>query len=411
MLKRLRRKFIFINMTFVGCVLLCVFAAVCFTSYRSLYSDVQRSLQMAVDSPDGAERPLMGQKPGSPEGKKGEPSANFVAVFNVLVDNDGNITKTDSHGAAMSADDLERAVQSALETGEKNGLIRDQSLYFLRGQTDAGTKIAFADASYLSSSMRALVGTSLLIGLCGMVAFWFISLFLSKWALRPVENAWKQQRQFVADASHELKTPLTVILANNNILQEHLNDTIRSQRKWVDSTGEEAEHMRKLVDALLFLAKTDSIQEARLFDSVDFSELAVNTLLQLEPVAFEKGVELVTEVTPGITISGDATQLKQLLHILLDNACKYAGRGGKVQFTLQRQPNGQTLLKVFNTGEKIASEEIPHIFERFYRADKARAHTGGFGLGLAIAKSIVQLHRGTITAVSNDEGTTFTVLF
>ena len=244
-----------------------------------------------------------------------------------------------------------------------------------------------------------------------MVAIFFISLFLSKLAVRPVEKAWKQQQQFVADASHELKTPLTVILANNNILISHVNDTAANQKKWLDSTGEEAEHMRKLIENMLFLAQGDAGQTPAIQIPVHFSELAWSVLLQFEPIAYEKQIELDSDIQPGLYIKGDTTQLKQLIHIFLDNGCKYAGQHGQVFLRLFSQQNN-VLLCVRNTGAVIPKEELPHIFERFYRSDKARVREGGFGLGLAIAKSITESHSGTISVESTPEtGTKFTVCF
>ena len=241
-----------------------------------------------------------------------------------------------------------------------------------------------------------------------LLAFFFISLFLARWALRPVEKSWAQQRQFVADASHELKTPLTVILANNNILLAHKHDTVESQKKWIVSTQDEAEHMRKLVDELLFLAKSDAAETHRMFTSVDLSELVWAVLLQFEPVAYEKQITLDSQVEPDIVVQGDPTMLKQLIHILLDNACKYAPPQGDVSLGLKRRQN-DALLWVRNTGSAISQDDIPHIFERFYRSDKARSNAGGFGLGLAIAKSISQTHRGQIFASSEKNAVTFTV--
>lgn len=182
---------------------------------------------------------------------------------------------------------------------------------------DGTVVVALADSHYVTASLQQMLLSCLLIGAGGLVAFFTISLFLSRWALRPVEEAWQRQRQFVADASHELKTPLTVILANQNILKSHVQDTVASQQKWIDSTGEEAQHMRRLVDDLLFLAKADADMEQRqqAHGNVDISELVWNVVLQFEPVAYEKEVSLQTDIQPGLHMAGDMTQLRQLVHI------------------------------------------------------------------------------------------------
>lgn len=406
MLKRLRRKIVLINMAFVGIVLIAVFAAVCITSYQSLKSDIYHSLQLATEQrADKLEPPAIDEKRGN------FPKQNLIAVCTVTVDDSGIIKQSFQDTTFLSDELLSEAAKAAFEAKTEKGSLSAYSLFYQKRSFFGNTKIAFADSEYLYTSLRQLIFTSLLIGGCSMVAIFFISLFLSKLAVRPVEKAWKQQQQFVADASHELKTPLTVILANNNILISHVNDTAANQKKWLDSTGEEAEHMRKLIDNMLFLAQGDAGQTPAIQIPVHFSELAWSVLLQFEPIAYEKQIELDSDIQPGLYIKGDTTQLKQLIHIFLDNGCKYAGQHGQVFLRLFSQQNN-VLLCVRNTGAVIPKEELPHIFERFYRSDKARVREGGFGLGLAIAKSITESHSGTISVESTSEtGTKFTVCF
>jgi signal transduction histidine kinase len=243
------------------------------------------------------------------------------------------------------------------------------------------------------------------------VGFFLVSLFLARWALKPTEESWKRQQQFVADASHELKTPLTVLLADADILLAHPQDTIESQRKWVEYIQDEAHRMKELVEDMLFLARGDAAAKTQLEAlPVGLSDLCWNCLLSFEPVAFEQGVDLASDVAPGVTVSGDGGQLRRLVAILLDNACKYCPHGGKVTLTLAKNGD-RAALTVHNTGPAIPAEALPHLFERFYRVDAARGRsTGGYGLGLSIAASIAQRHRGKISVTSSEEaGTAFTV--
>ncbi len=406
MLKRLKRKIVLINMAFVGIVLIAVFAVVCTTSYQSLKSDIYRALQLATEQHSDKREPPLPEEP-----QKKPANQNFIAVCTVIVDDNGRITQSFQSIAALSDDLLSQAAQAAFTAKAEQGSLSGYSLFYRKRAFFGGTKIAFADSEYLYASLRQLIFTSLAVGGCSMVAILFISLFLSGLAVQPVEKAWKQQQQFIADASHELKTPLTVILANNNILLSHQNDTVANQKKWLVSTEEEAEHMRKLIDNMLFLAQGDAGQAALLQVPISFSELTWSVLLQFEPIAYEKQIELEADIQPELYIKGDPTQLKQLIHIFLDNGCKYAGEHGQVLLRLfSRQ--GNVVLYVRNSGAVIPKEELPHIFERFYRSDKARVREGGFGLGLAIAKSITESHFGTISAESSAEaGTEFTVSF
>ncbi|MGN0442117.1 MAG: sensor histidine kinase [Acutalibacteraceae bacterium] len=243
-----------------------------------------------------------------------------------------------------------------------------------------------------------------------LVAFFFVSLFLSKWALKPVEKAWIQQKQFIADASHELKTPLTVILANTKILSDKRDEKIEDQIQWIESTQAEAESMKELVESLLFLARSDaeSEQTKMVVENVSLSDLTESTALQFEPVAYERSIVLTTVIEENVFISGDSSQLNRLLQIMLDNACKYTPVNGEIVITLSKNH-----LSVFNSGPPIPEESLPHLFERFYRADKARSDRSSFGLGLSIAKTIVTNHGGTLTVESSDKigGTVFTFSF
>lgn len=409
MLLRLRRKFVLINMVFAASVLLCVFAAVCVSTYRSARSDVDRTLEQALDERRGEQAPPAGQLPD--DARRGEtPPKNWMLYYTVMVNTENDTVTVLQSGAGFTDEELTAAAQKVIAGGKTEGRLREEALYYARRDVRGGTRVAFVEASYLTESIRRLLWQSAAIGAVSLLAFFAISVFLARWALRPVERAWLQQRRFVADASHELKTPLTVILANNNILLSHPEERVETQKQWLESTGEEAQHMRRLVDDLLFLAKSDAEERPPVREPVDLSDLVYSVLLPFEPVAYEKQVALEAQVAPDITVTGDPTALRQLVHILLDNACKYAGTGGRVVLTLERQA-GSAVLRVSNTGTPIPPEDLPHVFERFYRADKARTREGGYGLGLAIAKSIMDRQGGSLTAASDAEnGTVFTAV-
>ena len=213
---------------------------------------------------------------------------------------------------------------------------------------------------------------------------------------------------FVSDASHELRTPITVILANLNILSSKKDDLIKTQYQWIDNTKEEANRMKQLVDELLFLARSDDRQNKLVFSKIDLSELLLSRMLSFEALAFEKGIRLDYDISDDLNIIGHEGNVKQLISILLDNAMKYCGDKGSVYlkaFSLK----DRTYVLVKNSGDLIDAEDLKHIFERFYRTDKSRSRTeGGYGLGLAIAKTIVDNMHGRISVLSDKEnGTVF----
>lgn len=454
MIKKLRRKFVIINMSLVAVILCVVLGMFCFTRIHSFRAESEMAMRQMLDSSRSKEPPSDGNAPalgspnpatadsGSETGNSSEtsdsennaqnpqppsldfgpggrnPAFNSVPVFLVTLDKNNEITDTSSSGSYTVTDTLsEAAVSAALAVSEDQGYLSDLKLRFIKQNTPEGTKIAFADTVQETRALGELVIQCVIMLLLFLLCFLLVSIFLARWALRPVETAWEQQNQFIADASHELKTPLTVILANLRILLSHKDATIREELQWVESTQEEAGRMKKLVENLLFLARSDARSTPMVYSTFSFSDLILGCLLTFEPVAFEQGVMIEDHISEDISLTGDASQIRQLVAILLDNACKYAGNttGGetddkKVTVTLVSE-NDRIRLTVHNRGKAIPEEDLPHLFERFYRTDKSRARTdGGYGLGLAIAQTIAKNHRGKITVVSAENlGTSFTV--
>ncbi len=331
----------------------------------------------------------------------------------------GSITMLDFSRANMDEAILSRAVSYALQADADFGHINELNLFYNKTNHTFGSRIAFADSTQYFSYLNIILFDGSILILLSSLFLWAIMRFLAKMCLKPVEKAWEQQKNFIADASHELKTPLTVILTNSGILQSHKNETVESQMQWIDSTYEEATHMRDLVEKLLLLAKTDNASKKNIFSDVNLSELAMQLSLQYEPVAFENGIILNSNIEKNIHLEGDSVALNQIIHILLDNAVKYSDPGGEVTLTLKKRhsyslkkSSGYIILSTKNMGTPIPEEDMPHIFERFYRSDKARTSGSGYGLGLAICKNLVNLHNADISVTSDIEnGTVFTVKF
>lgn len=452
MLKQLRIKFVALNMATVAVVLVVVFTAICVIDYQQSVGRVNAALDAAVmhaggmnmsggdagngtganagvnntaaggngagdasDWTDGgpfADGARDTGQPGAtpPEigGKRGG-SDPFIPVATYSLASDGTLTAVGERTTASIAEDvLAQAAAALVDAPDGSGALDNLGLFYQKRTTNGTTYLAFADMS-AASGWQQLALTLAGVGLLALAAFFVISLFFSRWALRPVAHAWEQQRRFVADASHDLKTPLTVILANTSILMEHPERSVASQSQWVESTQHEAECMQELVGDLLLLAQVDEGSTAhRDFDLVDLSDLVEGELLQFESVAFERGITLDGTITAGLTTQGDETRLRRLASTLLDNACKYANDGGSVRITLRRTDK-HLELTVHNTGPAISPDDLPHVFDRFFRADKARTSgEGGSGLGLAIARGIAEEHGGTLTVTSSEEeGTTF----
>lgn len=428
MLRSLRIKLTFINMSLVSAVLIAVLAVLLIISYRQGIEKTREALAMALLKEEAppftpenetavlhqAGRFQIGQDRTRP-GFMNEGKEAYVPTAVVVTNESGENFALDPFSTAtLSEETLQQAVTLAIAKEAREGHLPQYGLRFLMEPGPSGTlRIAFADTSEEESRFHSLLFICIVGGLVALIALFLISLGLSSLALRPVQTAMNQQRQFVADASHELKTPLTVMLTNNEILLRHPAETVASQGKWLESSQAEGERMKKLIENLLFLAKSDAdrlpFHEVR----ANISDLLQNCLLTFEPVAFERSVEIISSIEEDLFAKADETQLKQLFLILLDNAVKYSPRGEKVHVRLQK--SGSSLhLTVKNQGDPISPEDLPHLFERFYRADASRAReedgSSGYGLGLSIAKTIADLHHASLSVKSSaQDGTVFTL--
>lgn len=422
MIHQLKKKFIMINMLLVTLVLLIVFGIVLMFNYNRL----------RVESFGALERILVRDPGKAPEfsqifkfddqrsfeersGNKPQKPMAFLPIFAFTITPEGVIENLMMENVTVS----EEVVQSVAErvspairsASAQEGVLLDLMLRYKTMPTATGVKIAFVDMSRELDDSLSLAGTLSLAGVAALMGFFTISVFLSRWALKPVEISWRQQKQFVADASHELKTPLTVILANVGILRNQADKTIASQMNWLDHTQTEAERMKALIDDLLFLAKSDGDQVPLVQAALNLSDLAWTTVLPFESVAFEQAVSFNYDIANDLSVMAELGQTRQLIAILLDNAIKYAGKNGEVSFKLSKASEGKVTMEVHNTGDWIKEEDQERIFDRFYRVDSSRVREhGGYGLGLAIAKSIVDRQGWKIQVRSGEEiGTTFTV--
>lgn len=334
------------------------------------------------------------------------PDSVRLPFFTVEVSKTGAITAAGSDLYDLSDEDfLRELVLAAQADGKNDGLLSSYHLRFFRAVTPDGEKYVFADTSAEQATLKSLIRTSVLIGLGSLAVFFALSVLLARWAVRPVELAWRQQKQFVADASHELKTPLSVILTNAELLQSAQGEETR--QRFSANVLTAATQMRALVSGLLDLARSDQAGLSSARERLDWSKTVLDACLPFEPVFFERGLTFSYDVEPGLFVLGDAAQLSRCVDILLDNAQKYTESGGAVKLTLARQGKTRCRLCVSSTGAPLSPADCRKIFERFARLDGARHRDGSYGLGLSIAESIVSRHGGKIRAEGADHENRF----
>ena len=270
--------------------------------------------------------------------------------------------------------------------------------------------IILLDRSIEISTLNRLLFTFIIIGCVGLIIVFFISLFLANWAIKPIDIAWNRQKQFIADASHELKTPLTVISTNTDVVLSNPNDYIKNQERWLRYIKSETTRMSKLVSELLYIAKSDSNEIKMEMSEFDISNTISSICLIFEPLVFEASRELLADISPKLKFYGDEDRIKQLITILLDNAVKYSIINSQISVALFRNNQGRIKFCVSNKCEDLSEENISKMFDRFYRVDSSRnSGTGGNGLGLNIAQTIAEAHNGVINVNYNYGIISFTV--
>lgn len=322
-----------------------------------------------------------------------EPMFRLSNFYTVAVDEAGTVLETINEPPTVhtNAGLEELALDIAADGGDYG---TSGSLAYYRADKGGYTLVTFMDNTVINENAATLLRYTLIFGAAAIVVFFFLSVYIAKRIVRPLEDSFEKQKRFISDAGHELKTPVSVVSANAELLSREIGEN-----QWLANIRYENARMGELVTQLLELARTESA--AMQTERVDLSRLAAGETLPFESVAFEKGLTLESDLAPDIFVEGDGGKLKQLVSILLDNAVSHA-EGGTVKITLAKE-RSHAVLSVTNEGAALSSTQREHLFDRFYRIDEARsADSNHYGLGLAIAKAICEAHRGHIEVGCRD---------
>lgn len=396
MLKQLRRKFVAVLMLVVMLLMAVIFGLIYRFTRINLENESMQSLQQLAGTP------------GFQQSPRDEHNPNW-RYFIMSTEPDGSIQITGTLSMdSYTQEELREIWNLATESQDQTGVLEQYELRYLAHSPPMGRRMVFLDISGQNMALESLRRVFVFVAVIMFGIMFGLSMLLARWMVRPVEQAWQQQRQFVADASHEMKTPLTVILTNAELLQVE-GCSEQDRQRFSDSILTMSHQMRGLVEGLLELARVDNGTVKTNLAPMMLSELMEDGILIFEPLFFEQGLTLNANVEPGLRCKGSVPHLRQVLEILLDNALKYTASGGCVEVTLKRQ-NGHASLRVAGPGQTISAADLKNIFKRFYRVDKARSRDGSYGLGLSIAQGIVQEHGGRIWAESTDGINSFHVL-
>lgn len=416
MFQKSRIKIVTAIMTILVLLWLSTLCVIYISSYMELSHRNQDMLQRHVEmytlsqdaAPPAMEKPGIDNEPrtqqqGDRPPMEDMPAFQLSTFYSVAMDANGTVLETNNDSSVYTSEELENMARAVIAAGETTGT-RKNLLYYM---ADKGsyTLVAFMDNTIMRESMTTLFRYTLLFGALAILALFFVAVFLARKIVRPLEESYQKQKQFVSDAGHELKTPISVISTNADLLAREL-----PANQWLANIQYENERMGKLVGQLLELAKTENTSPP--MESVNFSRIVTGEALPFESIFFEKGFSLECHIQSDVIVHGCSGQLKQLIAILLDNALRHGKKtpeDNHVHMTLKSE-HSYALLTVVNQGDPIDPQQQKQIFERFYRIDSARnSETQHYGLGLSIAKAIVTTHHGKIEVYCTEGKVTFMV--
>lgn len=394
MIGSLRRKFISISMISIFIVFSCIFISLMvFTKIQT-----NRSVDMLVDTISSNDGVFPKFDPSKQRMPVQMPYSDVITeetqfstrFFSVWLDDEKQIVNTNMYSVStITEQDVEDYTDKVLKRGKERGWIGDYRYRIM--DTENGTTVVFVNGNTYNNTSNRLLFTALLVLLGSASLILILTVVVSKRAVRPVAESYEKQRQFITDANHELKTPLTLILSNLDIVESELG-----KNEWLDDIRSEGERMGLLINQLVTLSRMDESTDSVMREEFNLSNAVADTVSEFESFAEERSHTLTSSINPSVYYYGDESLIRRLTAILLDNAIKYCDAGGNIQLSLtfRRHP----VLTVENTYQDVDKLELNRLFDRFYRADKARTFSGSFGIGLSIAQSIVKSHKGNIAA-------------
>lgn len=404
MLKKMRRRVIFAAMLAFFAVIMMISVLVNAVNYAIVTKRADETLAAILKYEEKSPRaPEPEAPPKKPFMGLPDVESNYMTrFFAVRFDKDRNVifASTD-YIAAISKEDAVVLARKVLDSGKDQGYIK--AYRYAREDIDDTTVVIFLNTTREQQSMLSLLILTVLIALISLIIVFILVALLSGRAIRPIANNLRQQKQFITDASHELKTPLTSISTSIDVISMENGDN-----EWTDNIRKQTERMGKLVSELVTLSRLDEEIPLPNKEHFSLSNAAWEILEVYKPQAKAHEKDLTVDIEDEIFIFGEKTAIQQMLSVLLDNSIRYSDPHGDIRFSVYRKKN-KAYIEVFNTCNYEKPPDVDRLFDRFYRPDDSRnSETGGTGVGLSIAKAVTQAHGGTITA-SCPSGKTMTI--
>ena len=407
MIRSLRRKLIAASMFSLAVVLFLILGGVNLMSYHKVVTDADAILAVlgANDGGFPMREPPDGFQPAKLQGEMGgkhmpgmSPETPYESrYFSVLVDDSGQVLQADTGQiAAIDGADAEEYAIQVWAGGREKGFLG--SYRYLRCEETEGTRIIFLDCSRGLSSFYTTLAASVALALLGLASVLLLLLLLSRRIVRPVAESYEKQKRFITDAGHELKTPLTIISADADLVELECGEN-----QWLTDICRQAQRLTGLTNDLIYLSRME--EENPILQTIEFpiSDVVEEMVQSFQGPARSQEKELTVSIQPMLSYTGNEKAIRQLISILMDNALKYAPPGGKLSVGLERRGRSLKLTVSNTTAQPVEKKQLEHLFDRFYRMDQSRStQTGGYGLGLSIARSVVAAHKGRIRAESLD---------
>ena len=366
--------------------------------------DTQLSGQEAAGDTQSSDSGLYAMRRMEHGGRKSARTQYGSRFFCVFVSEDGDMFVKSRADSELADEDARQLAQSALSSGKTEGYLDDYK--FLVDESDSQKRVFFLDCTTDLDALRQLLVVALIVGGCAFVIASLFMLRLSGLIVRPLEESARKQKQFVADAGHELKTPLSVIATNMDILEEDLADQ-PEEREWIDSTNRQVGNMRQLVNDLIVLSKMEEQEDDVVFSEVSLSDTAYECIQTFSQLAIAQGKELVASIDEDVFVRGDEAAIRQLMQILVDNAIKYATGDGKVLMEVTKAGRAAVFATRNDWAHDVDSRELSTLFDRFVRGERSRDRSGGkvgYGLGLSIARAIAEKNGFRLEVDEDDAG-------
>ena len=404
-ISRLRFKLIAVSMAVTLLILGLIVGGINFINFKKIIDNADTTIDYLANNYNTEEtRPEPPDEEGGGDGFRPfddgiSPEVKFESrYFVVSFDSEGNVASSDTkHVFAVSEEDSIKIAKKIYEGSSDRGFYRNYR--YAKISLNGYNAVMCLDVYNGLSSANYFLLVSLSASFIGWITVIIIVLAFSKRIIAPVSKSYEKQKRFISDAGHEIKTPLAIIEADIGVME--INEW---ENEWLDDIKTQVRRLARLTNDLIHLSKLDEGKDSLKFIDFSVSDLAKETVTSFTGLATVNNKKLEANIQPNLTLKGDTESIRELLTILLDNAIKYSTGDGNISLEVKKK-NGHIVIEASNSAKNLTKENAEHLFDRFYRADESRnSETGGHGIGLSMAKAIVEAHKGNISAEVTDDG-------